>query len=130
MRTMGVDPFEAIVVPRFLALFFMVFLLTFLAAISGLFAGAMVLWGTLELSPVYFIETIQRNVGVGQFGLSMMKAPFMAMAVAGIGCRQGLMVGGDVESLGRRVTTAVVHSIFAIIVIDAVFALIFLELDW
>jgi phospholipid/cholesterol/gamma-HCH transport system permease protein len=130
MQTMGVDPFEAIVLPRFMALFVMVFLLTFLGALSGLFAGGVVLWATLDLSPTYFVETIQRNVGVGQFGLSMLKAPFMALAVAGIGCRQGLMVGGDVESLGRRVTTAVVHSIFSIIVLDAIFALIFLELDW
>lgn len=129
MQTMGVDPFEAIVLPRFMALFVMIFLLTFLGAVSGLVAGGVVLWWTLDLSPTYFIETIQRNVGITQFGLSMIKAPFMALAVAGIGCRQGLMVGGDVESLGRRVTTAVVHSIFSIIVLDAIFALIFLELD-
>jgi phospholipid/cholesterol/gamma-HCH transport system permease protein len=38
-------------------------------------------------------------------------------------------VGGDVESLGRRVTSAVVQSIFSIILIDAVFALIYMQLD-
>jgi len=53
----------------------------------------------------------------------------MAAAIAGIGCRQGMEVGGDVESLGRRVTAAVVHAIFAIIAIDAIFALIYMELD-
>jgi phospholipid/cholesterol/gamma-HCH transport system permease protein len=130
MRTMGVDPFEAVVLPRFLALLVMMFLLTFLAAIAGLFGGALVLWWTLDLSPMFFLQRIQDSVGVSQFGLSMLKAPFMAMTIAAIGCRQGLMVGGDVESLGRRVTTAVVHSVFAIIVLDAIFALIFLELEW
>ena len=129
MRTMGVDPFEAIVLPRFIALVFMVFLLTFLGALAGLFGGALVLWANLDLSPVFFIQKIQENVGVDQFYLSLYKAPVMATVVAAIGCRQGMMVGGDVESLGRRVTTAVVHSIFAIIVIDAIFALIYLELD-
>ncbi len=128
MRTMGVDPFEAIVLPRFLALLVMIFLLTFLGAVAGLFGGALTLWSSLDLSPVYFIQRIQENVGVKQFGLSLIKAPFMAMMIAGIGCRQGLMVGGDVESLGKRVTTAVVHSIFAIIVLDAIFALIYLEM--
>ena len=68
-------------------------------------------------------------MGINQFYLSLIKAPFMAIVVAAVGCRQGLLVGGDVESLGRRVTTAVVHSIFAIIVIDAIFALIYLQLD-
>jgi phospholipid/cholesterol/gamma-HCH transport system permease protein len=54
---------------------------------------------------------------------------FAAMVIAAIGCRQGMEVGNDVESLGRRVTAAVVHAIFAIIAIDAVFALIYMELD-
>jgi phospholipid/cholesterol/gamma-HCH transport system permease protein len=53
----------------------------------------------------------------------------MAMVIAAIGCRQGMEVGNDVESLGRRVTAAVVHAIFAIIAIDAVFALIYMELN-
>lgn len=53
----------------------------------------------------------------------------MAGVVASIGCRQGLLTGGDVQSLGKRVTAAVVHAIFSIIMIDAVFALIFMELD-
>ena len=47
----------------------------------------------------------------------------------GIGCRQGMEVGGDVESLGRRVTSAVVQAIFAIILIDAAFALLYMEMD-
>ena len=53
----------------------------------------------------------------------------MAGVVACIGCRQGLLVGGDVESLGRRVTSAVVHAIFSVILLDAAFALIFMQLD-
>jgi len=48
--------------------------------------------------------------------------------IAGIGCRQGMEVGGDVQSLGRRVTAAVVHAIFSIILIDALFALLYMEL--
>jgi phospholipid/cholesterol/gamma-HCH transport system permease protein len=59
----------------------------------------------------------------------MSKAPVMAMVIAGIGCRQGMEVEGDVESLGRRVTAAVVHAIFAIILIDAAFALLYMELE-
>ena len=53
----------------------------------------------------------------------------MAAVVAGIGCRQGLLVGGDVQSLGQRVTAAVVHAIFAIIMLDAAFALLYMQLD-
>jgi len=68
-------------------------------------------------------------VGATQFWIGVSKAPVMAAVIAGIGCRQGMEVGGDVESLGRRVTAAVVHAIFAIILIDAAFALLYMELD-
>ena len=66
-------------------------------------------------------------MGAGHFWVGMSKAPVFAVVVAIIGCRQGLSVGGDVESLGQRVTSAVVQAIFAIIMIDAVFALIYME---
>ena len=61
--------------------------------------------------------------------VGMIKAPVFAIVIAAIGCRQGMAVAGDVESLGRRVTAAVVQAIFAIIFLDAVFALIFMELN-
>ena len=128
MQVMGVDPFEALVLPRFLALLFIV-PLTFLGAVSGLFGGAVVLWATLDLSPVFFIQKIPENVGLLQFWIGLSKAPVMAIVIAAIGCRQGMLVGGDVESLGKRVTTAVVHAIFSIIMIDALFALLYLKLD-
>jgi len=128
MQIMGVDPFEALVLPRFLAMMFIV-PLTFLADLAGLFGGALVLWGATGLSPVFFAQRIPETVGLMQFWLGMAKAPVMAIFIAAIGCRQGMLVGGDVESLGRRVTAAVVHAIFAIIVLDALFALLYLQLD-
>jgi phospholipid/cholesterol/gamma-HCH transport system permease protein len=83
----------------------------------------------LHLSPVFFVKRIAGNVGLKHFWVGMSKAPVLAAVIASIGCRQGMEVGGDVESLGRRVTAAVVHAIFAIILLDAVFALMYTELD-
>jgi phospholipid/cholesterol/gamma-HCH transport system permease protein len=129
MQVMGVDPFEALVLPRFLALLIMTPLLTFVASVAGLAGGCIALWGAADLSPQFFMNSIVQDVGIQQFWVGMSKAPVMALVVAAIGCRQGMEVGGDVESLGRRVTAAVVHAIFSIILIDAVFALIYMELD-
>src|SRR5690606_34669459 len=129
MKVMGVDPFEALVFPRFFALLLTIPLLTFVAVIAGLVGGLMVSWSVLDLGPAFFLQRIADNVGATHFWVGMSKAPVMAAVIAGIGCRQGLEVGGDVESLGRRVTAAVVHAIFSIILIDAVFALIYMELD-
>jgi phospholipid/cholesterol/gamma-HCH transport system permease protein len=129
MKVLGVDPFEALVFPRFAALLLTIPLLTFVATIAGLIGGLLVTWTVLDLGPAFFLQRIVDNVGPTHFWIGMSKAPIMAAVIAGIGCRQGMEVGGDVESLGRRVTAAVVHAIFAIILIDAIFALIYMELD-
>jgi phospholipid/cholesterol/gamma-HCH transport system permease protein len=129
MQVMGVDPFDALVLPRFAALVVTVPLLTFVATLAGLFGGLVVTWTTLGLGPTFFLQRIVDNVGPNHFYIALSKAPVMAAVVAGVGCRQGMLVGGDVESLGRRVTAAVVHAIFAIIMLDAMFALIYMELD-
>jgi len=129
MQVLGVDPFEALVLPRFLALFLITPLLIFVASVAGLAGGAVVLWVGTGLSPEFFSERLLENVGLKQFWLGLAKWPVMAAVVAVIGCRQGMETGGDVESLGRRVTSAVVHAIFSIIMIDAAFALIYMELE-
>ena len=129
MQVMGVDPFEALVLPRFLALLITIPLLTFVATLAGLLGGLVVTWTILGLGPTFFLQRIVDDVGSTHFLLALIKAPFMAGVVAAIGCRQGMLVGGDVQSLGQRVTAAVVHSIFSVIMLDAVFALIYMQLD-
>ncbi|MFL5298354.1 MAG: MlaE family ABC transporter permease [Phenylobacterium sp.] len=129
MKVMGVDPFEALVLPRFMALLLTIPLLTFVATLAGLFGGLVVVWSVLDLGPTFFLQRIVDNVGAQHFWIGLSKAPVMAAVIAGIGCRQGLEVGGDVESLGRRVTAAVVHAIFAIIMLDAAFALLYMHLN-
>lgn len=129
MEVMGVDPFDALVLPRFIALFLMTPLLTLVAMAAGLAGGLLVLWPVLDLSPQFFLARIVANVGPTHFWLGMSKAPVMAMVVAAIGCRHGFEVRSDVEQLGRHVTSAVVQSLFSIIAIDALFALMFMELN-
>jgi len=130
MQVMGVDPFQALVIPRLAAMLVMLPLLTFVGMVAGLFGGMIVTWGQLALGPAFFL---QRMVDTPDMFMNMVvglsKAPVFALVIAAIGCRQGLAVSGDVESLGRRVTAAVVQAIFAIIFLDAVFALLYLQLD-
>jgi phospholipid/cholesterol/gamma-HCH transport system permease protein len=129
MQILGIDSFDALVLPRFLALLLTIPLLTFVATLAGLLGGLLVAWWALEVSPNVFFERLVDNVGATHFWVGMSKAPVMAVIIASIGCRQGLEVGGDVESLGRRVTAAVVQAIFAAILIDAIFALIYMKLN-
>lgn len=128
MQVMGVDSFEALVIPRFIAMLIMMPLLTFVAMIAGMLGGLIVIWTTAGLSPAFFIQRLLDNVGANHFYMGMIKAPVMAVVIAAIGCRQGMEVGGDVEQLGRRVTTAVVQALFSVIIIDAIFAMIFMAM--
>ena len=129
MVVLGIDPFDALVFPRFLALLLTIPLLVFVATLAGLAGGIAVAWTVLDLTPQAFLQRLIDNVGIRHFWVGMSKAPVMAAVIASIGCRQGMAVGGDVESLGRRVTGAVVEAIFSAILIDAVFALIYMKLD-
>jgi phospholipid/cholesterol/gamma-HCH transport system permease protein len=105
-------------------------LLTFIGVVSGLFGGLLVTWSELAYGPNFFIQRIVEDPMMRtHLMVGMVKAPVFAVVIAAIGCRQGMAVAGDVESLGRRVTAAVVQAIFAIIFLDAVFAMMFLELN-
>lgn len=129
MRVMGIDPMEALVFPRVIAMLIMTPILTFGAMMAGLAGGLLVAWGALDVSPAMYFTRISDAVPQKHFWVGMIKAPVFAIVLAIIGCKQGLSVGGDVASLGQRTTTSVVQSIFMVILIDALFALWFLELD-
>lgn len=129
LQVMGVDQFDALVVPRVGACLLMMPVMTFCADMGGLLGGISVSWAMMGINPTFFAQRMLETVNLTQFWLGMIKAPFMAVIIAASGCRKGLSVGGDVTSLGRAVTSAVVQSIFLLIMFDAVFAVIFMELD-
>jgi phospholipid/cholesterol/gamma-HCH transport system permease protein len=129
MRTIGLDPMEALVAPRLLALIVMTPLLTFAATIAGIAGGLIAAWLAMDISPVMFIRRFQDVVPEQHFWVGIVKAPVFAIVVALVGCRQGMLVEGDVVSLGRRTTSSVVQSIFLVILLDAIFAVIYYFLD-
>ncbi|MEZ5994883.1 MAG: MlaE family lipid ABC transporter permease subunit [Hyphomonadaceae bacterium] len=130
MRVIGIEPMEALVVPRVIAMLITTPILTFAATMAGIFGGMLVCWSALAISPQMFFARISEVVPSQHFWVGMVKAPVFAIVLAVIGCKQGLSVGGDVGSLGQRVTTSVVQAIFMVILLDALFALWFLEMDW
>ncbi|GIU67372.1 ABC transporter permease [Candidatus Phycosocius spiralis] len=128
LRILGMNPMDMLVVPRVIALLVMFPILTFLAMLAGIAGGALVTVLTLDLSLTLFFTRLTNNVGVDQFWAGMAKAPVFAIIIAIIGCRQGLNVANNVISLGQRTTASVVQALFMVIVVEAVFALIYMEL--
>lgn len=128
MTVIGLDTYETLVIPRALACLVSAPILTFAAMMSGLLGGLLVSWSQ-DISPILFISRLKEMVDISHFWVGMAKAPVYGLVVAIIGCRQGLAVAGSVDSLGGRTTTSVVQAIFTIIVLDAMFAMLFLRMD-
>lgn len=128
MQTLGLNPMHVIVAPRVLAMMIMVPVLTFIGMLTAIAGGMAVGWLVLDVNPTVFFNRLQDNVPLEQFWIGMSKAPVFGLAIALIGCRQGLEVGGSVQSLGSHTTKSVVQALFAIIVIDALFAIFYMEL--
>lgn len=130
IRTLGLDPVELLVVPRVLALLVALPMLTFLAMLSGIIGGGVVCALSLGISPAMFLSLLQSDIGVQHFVVGMVKAPIFAFLIAAVGCLEGFKVSGSAESVGAHTTSSVVQSIFVVIVLDAVAALFFMEMNW
>jgi len=130
MRVLGLDPIEVLVLPRVIALVVMLPILAFIAAMLGMIGGGLVAWLAMEISPVLFMARTQETIVMNHFWAGLIKAPFFAFVIAVIGCFQGMEVEGSAESLGQRTTLSVVQALFLVILIDAFFAMFYLEIDF
>jgi phospholipid/cholesterol/gamma-HCH transport system permease protein len=130
MRTIGVSPMEALVLPRTLAAIVLMPLLGFFASMIALIGGGLLSWITLEIPPVTFIARIREVVPITDLYIGLIKAPVFGAIIAIAGCFQGMQVEADAEQVGLRTTSAVVQGIFLVIVLDAFFAVFFTWIGW
>ncbi|MFZ9396011.1 MAG: MlaE family ABC transporter permease [Erythrobacter sp.] len=130
MRTIGISPVEALVIPRILAAVIMMPLLGFYSSVVAIVGGAVV--GDLMLGIPFwtFLTRIQEVVPDHDLWVGLIKALPFGLIVALAGCYHGMQVRGNSEEVGRRTTMAVVSAIFAVIVLDAFFAVFFTEVGW
>jgi phospholipid/cholesterol/gamma-HCH transport system permease protein len=130
MRTIGVSPMEALVIPRVLACTFMLMVLGFYAAILSIIGGAFISMYSLEIPFWTFLSRIQEVVPRHDLWVGLIKGPLFGLIVALAGCYQGMQVAGNSEAVGLKTTLAVVQAIFAVIVLDAFLAVFFTEVGW
>jgi len=125
LHAMGLDPMRLLVVPRLIGLLITLPLLTLFADVVGLFGGAIATQALLHVSPAQFIEHVRGAVDSYDLLVGLIKAPVFAVVIAIIGCMHGLRVRGSAESVGHETTRAVVKAIFLVIVLDALFSILF-----
>ena len=130
MRTIGISPVEALVLPRIMAAVLMMPLLGGYAAVMAIIGGAFVSSLTLGIPFMTFLVRVQEVVPMYDVWVGLIKAPLFGLIIALAGCFQGMQVKDNSEQVGIRTTTAVVQAIFAVIVLDAFFAVLFSEVGW
>ena len=128
MRTMGFDPYVFLVLPRIIALMIAMPLLIFVADVMSLFAGILVANFDLGISPQLFLDRFGEAVAAKHFFIGIAKGPFFAFLIASIGVYRGFMVKDDTQSIGFNTTKSVVEAIFAVIICDAIFSILFTNL--
>ncbi len=130
LHSMGVDPFQVLVLPRLIGLLIALPLLTIVADAMGLAGGALLSSLLLDISLTQFIPRLQDALAPTTFWAGLIKAPVFAILIAMVGTYRGMQVRDSSRELGRLTTVAVVQSIFLVIFADAVFAVVFVELDF
>jgi len=130
MRTIGVSPVEALVLPRMMAAILMMPLLGFWAILASLLGGGLFVWLDLQIPPLTYIQRLQEVIPLTDLWIALIKAPVFGFIIALAGCFQGMLVQGNSEEVGSRTTNAVVQSIFLVIVLDAIFAVFFSSIGW
>ena len=125
LRTIGVGPTELLVLPKLLALIIALPLLTVYADVAGLLGGMLMASSKLDVSYSVFIDRLGDAIHLSSFLTGIGKAPVFAAIIALVGCHQGFQVTGSADSVGRQTTVSVVHSIFLVILADALFSIFF-----
>ena len=124
LSTLGISPFEFLVLPRVLALVAMMPLLCLYADAVGILGGSIVGLGMLDLSlPLYWSQTMAA-ITLPYVWLGVVKSCFFGFIVALVGCLRGLQAGRSAQAVGQAATSAVVTIIVGIIVMDGLFAVV------
>jgi phospholipid/cholesterol/gamma-HCH transport system permease protein len=130
LRAMGMNPIEMLLVPRVLALIIVLPLLTVIADAMGLAGGGLLSLINLHIPLPQFTARLRESLSPTTFWSGLVKAPVFAILIAMVGTYRGMQVRDSARELGHLTTVAVVQSIFMVILADALFAVLFVQIDF
>ena len=128
LRSMGFDPVRWLVVPRCLALVLTLPLLTWIGDVMGVAGGLAATMSITNMTARAYIQATLDHITVAHLLVGLVKSPFLALAIGLIACGQGLLTQGGAAAVGSRTTSAVVQSIFGVVVISTFFTFLFVLL--
>ncbi|RKZ41145.1 MAG: hypothetical protein DRQ49_06015 [Gammaproteobacteria bacterium] len=126
LRTLGIAPMELLVVPKLLAMIILMPLLSAYADIAGIFGSMIIASLSFDVSMTDYLARFPESVSLTNYLIGIGKAPVFAAIIALVGCYQGFQIKeGGADVVGKQVTISVVQSIFLVIVVDAIFSVLF-----
>lgn len=125
MRVMGIPKGYRLVMPRAMALALAMPLISVWTTLAALFGGMLAADLTMGVTPAYFFAALPQVVPLSNLTLAVGKSGVFGLLIALIGCHYGLRVKPNTESLGQCTTASVVTSITMVILVDALFAVVF-----
>lgn len=128
LRALRIDPLAYLVVPRVLALVFVVPILTLLGDLIGIAGGLTIAVTSLDIGWETFLRRIASAVGLADVAVGLLKSVAFAAMIGLVACQRGLATRGGATGVGRSTTSAVVTILFLLIVLDALFTALFTAL--
>ncbi|WP_296510058.1 ABC transporter permease [Rhodoferax sp.] len=125
MRVMGIPKGFRLVMPRTLAMAVAMPLVAVWTTLAALLGGMLASDLSMGLTPAYFLSALPKTVEIANLWLALGKSCVFGVLIALIACHHGLRVKPDTQSLGEGTTASVVSSITMVILVDALFAVVF-----
>ncbi|MEO5659941.1 MAG: ABC transporter permease [Polaromonas sp.] len=125
MRVMGIAHGFRLVMPRAIALAVVMPLISVWTTLAALLGGMLAANVSMDVTPSFFIQALPAAVSVSNLTLATSKSIVFGLLIALVGCHYGLRVKPNTESLGQGTTASVVTSITVVILVDALFAVLF-----
>ena len=128
MQVMGISQGQRLILPRVIALAIVMPLLVLWTGAMALIGGMIAAHFELGLQFMWFLQELPRAVGLTNYWIGMIKGVTFGVWIALVACHFGLKIEPNTESLGKGTTASVVTSITGVILIDAIYAVIFAEM--
>lgn len=125
LRTIGLDPYRYLVLPRVLALTLMLPILTLLGNAFAIAGGAVVGVTSLDVPLAAWARQTHNAIDIWYVCSGLLKSVAFGLAIALVACQAGLATRGGAEGVGRSTTSAVVSSLFFLVVIDSAFTVLY-----
>jgi phospholipid/cholesterol/gamma-HCH transport system permease protein len=125
LTAMGFDTQRFLVIPKLIAVAISMPCLLILSDLVGIIGGGVVASSILDVQMVSYINQAYKALSLTPIIQGLVKSVFFAILIAGVSCMRGFQVRGGAESVGRYTTSAVVSSIFLIIIANAIFTILF-----